>query len=63
MARFVEFESSAAGTPVSFNPDAVAVVRPDPNDPGAITIVRLADGEEVGVRGEYAEVVKKLAGG
>jgi hypothetical protein len=63
MARFVEFESSAAGTPVSFNPDAVAAVRPDPNDPGAITIVRLTDGEEVGVRGDYTEVVKKLAGG
>jgi len=63
MARFVEFQSSAAGTPVSFNPDRVAAVRPDPNDPGAITIVRLADGEEVGVRGDYADVVKKLAGG
>jgi hypothetical protein len=63
MARFVELESSAAGTAVSFNPDHVAAVRPDPNDPGAITIVRLADGEEVGVRGHYADVVKKLAGG
>jgi hypothetical protein len=61
MAKFVEFTESASDTPVAVNPDHVAKVHPEPNDPTNITIIRLKDGDEIGVKGRHADVLKKLA--
>jgi uncharacterized protein YlzI (FlbEa/FlbD family) len=61
MAKFVDFKDSISGTPVAVNPDHVAKVRPAPDDPNNITVIRLKDGDEIGVEGKHTDVVKKLA--
>jgi hypothetical protein len=61
MANFVDFIDNGTGGPVSINPEHVIKVRPMPDDPNNITVIRLRDSHEVGVKGKYVEVVKKLS--
>ena len=53
----VPFVDTATGTPVYLNPTHVLSVRPDPTDPDNTT---LEDGESLRVRGDHAEIAKKL---
>jgi len=57
----VEFIDAVIGTPVYINPTFVVSMRPDPEDPLSVTIVKLQDGETLRVRGEHREVADKLA--
>lgn len=56
----VPFVDTATGTPVYLNPTHVLSVRPDPTDPDNTTVVKLEDGESLRVRGDHAEIAKKL---
>ena len=58
IAKFVD---AVAGTAVYINPQYVLTLRPDPNDPTKVTLVKLSDGESIRVRGEHTEVADKLA--
>lgn len=60
MAKFVDFKDSD-DIPVAINPDHVAWVRPEPNDPDNSTVIHLANGNTIGVQGKQADVVEKLA--
>jgi hypothetical protein len=55
-----EFIDSVAGTAVYINPTYVVTLRPDPADPGGVTLVKLEDGETIRVRGDHREVADKL---
>jgi hypothetical protein len=56
-----QFTDSVAGTPVYINPAYVVSLRPDPRDPGKVTLIKLEDGESIRVHGEHTEVADKLA--
>ena len=51
----------SSGTAVYINPDYVMTLRPDPEEPTSVTLVKLNDGESIHVRGEHPEVADKLA--
>jgi hypothetical protein len=56
----VPFVDSVTGTAVYINPDFVATLRPDPEEPTGATLVKLNDGETIHVRGEHRDVADKL---
>jgi uncharacterized protein YlzI (FlbEa/FlbD family) len=58
----VPFVDSVTGVAVYINPDFVMTMRPDPEEPTSVTIVKLSDGESIRVRGEHQEVADRLAG-
>ena len=60
MATFVYFRESHSGTPVAINPEHVCKVCPAADDPESMTIIRLDDGEEVGVEGLHSEIIDML---
>ena len=55
----VELTHSDANSPVWVNPDHVVKVFAHAEDPD-VTILRLADGEQFGVKGKAKDVVKRL---
>jgi uncharacterized protein YlzI (FlbEa/FlbD family) len=55
----VEFTHSDSNSPVWVNPDHVVKVFSHAEDP-AVTILRLVDGEQFGVKGKAEDVVSKL---
>jgi hypothetical protein len=57
----VPFVGSATGTAVYINPDYVVSLRPDPEAPERVSIVKLRDGESLRVEGEHQAVADKLA--
>jgi hypothetical protein len=58
----VHFIDSVTGTPIHLNPEFVVSLRPDPQDPSGITMVKLRDGETLRVRGDHEKVALRLAG-
>ena len=57
----VQFIDASIGTTVYINPDYVMSVRPDPTDPDHVSLIRLRDGESIGVKGDHRETAAKLA--
>ena len=57
----VQLHDSDTGTAMYINSDFVATLRPDPEDPTHVTVVKLKDGETIRVRGEHAEVADRLS--
>jgi len=57
----VPFMDSVAGAPVYINPSYVVTLRPDPEDPTRVSLIKLRDGETIHVFGEHTEVANKLA--
>jgi hypothetical protein len=57
----VPFFDTATETAVYINPDYVMTLRPDPEEPTSVTLVKLNDRESIHVRGEHPEVADKLA--
>ncbi|MDB5312813.1 MAG: hypothetical protein JWO38_7015 [Gemmataceae bacterium] len=55
-----QFTDSVTGTAVYVNPAYVVSVRPDPDAPTRVSIVKLRDGEAIRVHGEHQEVADKL---
>jgi hypothetical protein len=60
LAKSIHLTDRGSNSSVSVNPDCVARVIPEPNDPGNITIIRLNDGNEIAAQEKPAEVIKKL---
>jgi hypothetical protein len=56
-----EFTDATTGTAVYINPRHVVSMRPDPEDPLNVSVVKLEDGETVRVRGDHREVADNLA--
>lgn len=56
----VPFIDTATGTAVYVNPDFVETLRPDPEEPTDVTVVKLEDGETIRVRGEHTDVADRL---
>jgi hypothetical protein len=56
-----EFFDAKTGTSVYINPRYVVSMRPDPDDPLNVTVLRLEGGETLTVRGEHREVADKLS--
>lgn len=56
----VQFVDRVAGTPVYINPSYVVSVRPEPTDPNHASVVKLRDGEALGVVGAPQQVADKL---
>jgi hypothetical protein len=56
-----QFVDSVTGTAVYINPDYVVSLRPDPDSPDRISIVKLRDGETIRVNGEHTEVADKIS--
>jgi hypothetical protein len=56
----VPFYDSVVGVPLYIDPDSVMTLRPDPENPLDVSIIKLKDGEELHVRGEHGEVADKL---
>ncbi|MDB5351465.1 MAG: hypothetical protein JWN86_2712 [Planctomycetota bacterium] len=57
----VPFVESVIGTAVYVNPEYVVMLRPDPESPDAISILKLSDGETLRVNGEHHDVAGKLS--
>ena len=57
----VPFADSAAGTAVYINPTYVVSVRPDPEAPTRVSVIKLSDGETIRVHGDHEMVADKLA--
>ena len=57
----VQLMDSVAGTPVYINPAYVVTLRPDPEDPDHVSVIKVRDGESIRVRGSDKEVADKLA--
>ena len=57
----VQLTDSVAGTPVYINPEYVVTLRPDPEDPDHVSVIKVRDGESIRVRGSDKEVADKLA--
>ena len=57
----VQFSDSVAGSAVYINPAYVVTMRPDPNDPTRVAMIKLEDGETIRVLGDHREVAAKLA--
>ena len=57
----VQLTDSVAGTPVYINPEYVVTLRPDPEDPDHVSVIKVRDGESIRVRGSDTEVADKLA--
>ena len=57
----VQLTYSVAGTPVYINPEYVVTLRPDPEDPDHVSVIKVRDGESIRVRGSDTEVADKLA--
>jgi hypothetical protein len=57
----VQSMDSGTGTAVYINPAFVVSLRPDPEDPTRVSLLKLSDGEAIRVRGEHTEVADKLA--
>ena len=56
-----EFIDAVTGTTVYINPNFVVSMRPDPEDPLNVTIVKMQDGETLRVRGEHRDVADRLS--
>jgi hypothetical protein len=56
----VPFNESAAGVAVYINPDYVVSVRPDPEDPTRVCVIKLSDGEIIRVHGDHEKIADKL---
>lgn len=56
----VELFDSVAGAPVYVNPAYVVTMRPDPDDPLNMTVLKLEGGETIRARGAHEEVATKL---
>jgi hypothetical protein len=56
----VPFVDSVTGTAVYINPDYVVALRPDPEAPERVSIVKLRDGESIRLEGEHQDVADKL---
>jgi hypothetical protein len=56
-----QFTDRVAGTAVYVNPTYVVTMRPEPEDPSHVTILKLSDGETIKVHGDHAEVAAKFA--
>jgi hypothetical protein len=57
----VKFTDGVTGTAVYINPAYVMTLRPEPADPLNLTVVKLADGETLQVRGEHTAVADRLS--
>lgn len=57
----VEFTDSVGGTAVYINPVYVVCMRPDPEAPTRVTVIKLSDGETVRIHGDHEKVADKLA--
>jgi uncharacterized protein YlzI (FlbEa/FlbD family) len=55
-----EFIDAVTGTTVYVNPSFVVSMRPDPEDPLGVTVVKLQDGETLRVRGDHREVADRV---
>jgi uncharacterized protein YlzI (FlbEa/FlbD family) len=55
----VQFTNSDSNSPVWVNPDHVVKAYPYADDPD-VTILRIVDGEQFGVKGKVEDVVEKL---
>ena len=60
MATFHEFVDNGTDLPISINADHVSQIGPDSDDP-EITVIRFVDGSDLGVRGKYVDVLRKLS--
>jgi hypothetical protein len=60
LAKPVDFTDTCSNTPTSVDPDRVARIDTEPTDSDNVTIIRLKDGNEIGVKEARADVVKKL---
>jgi hypothetical protein len=56
-----EFADSVTGAPIHINPEFVVAMRPEPEDPLHVTVVKLNDGEVLHIRGDHDEVARKLS--
>ena len=56
----VPFIDAVAGTTVYVNPAFVVSLRPDPDSPDAVSIVKLSDGETLRIRSDHREAADKL---
>jgi hypothetical protein len=59
----VQLIDTVAGAPVYINPEHVVSLRPDPDDPDELSVVKTRDGETVRVKGAHDEVARKLTPG
>jgi hypothetical protein len=57
----VPFVDSVTGTAVYINPEYVVSLRPDPEAPERLSIIKLRDGESLRVEGDHEVVADKLA--
>jgi len=58
----VQFMDRVTGTAVYINPAGIMSVRPDPEHPEEVSVIKLRDGETIRVNGDHEEVARKLAG-
>jgi hypothetical protein len=56
-----EFIDANTGTTVYVNPRYVISMRPDPESPLEMTVLKLEDGEMLRVRGDHREVADRLS--
>jgi hypothetical protein len=57
----VQFMDGVSGVPVYINPSYVVSLRPDPEDPEHVSVLKTGDGEAFRVRGDHHKVADKLA--
>jgi len=62
VSMIVPFMDRVTGTAVYINPAEVVTVRPDPDAPEQVSIIKLRDGESIRVNGDHEEVAAKLDG-
>jgi hypothetical protein len=63
MAKLVQFTEAAAGLPIAVNPAFIVKMHPDPKNDKNVTVLHLhgTDANVMGVKGEWTEVIRKLA--
>ena len=54
------FVDATTGASVYVNPDYVVMLRPDPAEPDAVSVMKISDGETVRVRGGHNDVASRL---
>ncbi|HEY2585754.1 MAG TPA: hypothetical protein VGI81_08325 [Tepidisphaeraceae bacterium] len=57
----VPFIDTTTGTAVYIDPGFVATLRPDPQEPTRVTLIKLKDAESIHVQGDHEDVADKLA--